>query len=137
MTDDTTPQRAVDVVRSHLDRFEGGINGALADSYSVDAVVEQPFMPGTPHRLEGRDAIRAHFTAAASMPLELRVRNLIVHQMLDPELVVAEYDYDGRVTTTGERFTAGNIQVFRIRNGLIAASRDYHDHSRLSAALHH
>jgi hypothetical protein len=45
------------------------------------------------------------------MPLELRARNITVHQTSDPEVIVAEWDYDGLVTTTGRSFQVSNIQV--------------------------
>ena len=38
------------------------------------------------------------------MPLELKARNITVHQTSDPEVIVAEWDYDGLVTTTGRSF---------------------------------
>ena len=136
MPNDRYQATAADVVRRHLARFDAGIHAELADAYAPAAVVEQPFLPGTRGRLEGREAIRAYFAAAASMPLQLRVRNLVLHETLDPEVVVAEYDYDGVVTASGETFEVANIHVFRIRDGLILSSRDYHDHARLANALH-
>jgi ketosteroid isomerase-like protein len=123
------------VVQRHLARFDEGITSELADAYDATAVIEQPFLPGNERRLPGRDAIRRHFTAAESAPLQLQIRNLVVHETHDPEVVIAEYDYDGRVTSTGRTFRVANIQVFRIRNGLIVASRDYHDHARIANAL--
>jgi len=133
--DDARTPTAAEAIRRHLARFDDAITPELADAYDEAAVVEQPFLPGDAHRLEGRDAIRRHFAAAAAMPLRLRVRNLVVHETADPEVVIAEYDYDGHVSTTGRTFTVANIQVFRVRNGLIVASRDYHDHARLGQAL--
>ena len=53
----------------------------------------------------------------------------------DPEVVVAEFDYDGRVATTGHSFRVANIQVLRVRGGRIVSSRDYHDHMALAAAV--
>jgi len=69
------------------------------------------------------------------MPLELRARNITVHQTSDPEVIVAEWDYDGLVTTTGRSFQVSNIQVSRVRNGQIVASRDYHNHLVLAELL--
>lgn len=135
MTDLSDPQTAAEVVRRHLARFEPHITAELADAYAPAAVVEQPFLPGERQRLEGREQIWAHFAAAQSAPLALRIRNLVVHQTTDPEVVVAEYDYDGVVTPTGKTFAVANIQVLRVRDGLITESRDYHDHARLANAL--
>jgi ketosteroid isomerase-like protein len=71
--------------------------------YAEDAVVEQPFAAPQPTRLEGREAIRQHFATAARGPLELRASNVVVHETGDPEVIIAEFDYAGRVTTTATR----------------------------------
>jgi len=39
------------------------------------------------------------------------------------------------VTTTGRSFQISNIQVSRIRNSQIVASRDYHNHLVLAEVL--
>lgn len=123
------------VVELHLTLVSKGITGALAEDYTPDAVVELPFLPGGGLRLQGREALRSHFERAASMPLELQVQNLVVYETSNRSVIVAEYDYQGRVTTTGSTFTVANVQVFGIRSGKIAWSRDYHDHATMAAAL--
>jgi ketosteroid isomerase-like protein len=69
------------------------------------------------------------------MPLRLQARNLVVHETSDPEVVVAEWDYDGLVTTANRPFRVSSIQVSRVRNGQIVASRDYHNHLVLADVL--
>jgi ketosteroid isomerase-like protein len=86
-------------------------------------------------RLEGREAVRAHFAAAAGGLLRVQVSNLVVHDTGDPEVVIAEFDYEGQVTMTGRSFRVANIQVLRVRNGQIVSSCDYHNHLALAAAL--
>jgi ketosteroid isomerase-like protein len=108
---------------------------ALHQLYAHDALVEYPFALPSPARLEGRDAVRRYFTAVARMPLVLQARNLVVHETSDPEVVVAEWDYDGLVTTTNRSFQVSNIQVSRVRDGQITASRDYHNHLVLADVL--
>lgn len=103
--------------------------------YAQDALVEYPFALPVPARLDGREAIRRYFAAVARMPLELQARNITVYQTSDPEVIVAEWDYDGLVTTTGRSFQVSNIQVSRVRNGQIMASRDYHNHLVLAEVL--
>jgi ketosteroid isomerase-like protein len=107
----------------------------LADLYADDVVVEQPFGGLAPTRLEGRAAVHERFTTAARGQLELQARNVVIHQTTDPEVVVAEFDYDGRATDSGRTFTAANVQVLRVRDGRIVASRDYHDHAALAVAM--
>ncbi|WP_158587926.1 nuclear transport factor 2 family protein [Actinomadura logoneensis] len=109
----------------------------LADLYAEDAVVEQPFaVPPAPSRIEGRTTVAAHFARAGEGPLRFRVRDgAVVHETADPEVIVTEFTYDGEVTTTGAVFTMSNVQVLRVRDGLIVSSRDYHDHAALGRAL--
>jgi ketosteroid isomerase-like protein len=109
----------------------------LAELYAEDVVVDMPFAAPTPTRLRGREEVRTHFAAAAQGPLSLQARNVIVHETADPEVIVAEFDYIGRVATTGTTFRVANVQVLRIRGGLIVESRDYHDHLALAHALGH
>jgi ketosteroid isomerase-like protein len=96
--------------------------------YADAAVVEYPFALPAPMRVDGRDAIRRYFAAAARLPLRLSARDMVVHETTDPEVVVAEWNYDGLVTTTGRSFHVSNIQVSTVRGGKIVASRDYHNH---------
>jgi ketosteroid isomerase-like protein len=86
-------------------------------------------------RLDGREAIRRYFAAAAAAPLRLKTRNMVVHETADPEVVVAEWDYEGLVTTTGRSFRVSNVQVSTIREGKIVASRDYHNHVVLADVM--
>ncbi|MCW2916435.1 MAG: SnoaL-like domain protein [Actinomycetia bacterium] len=121
-------------------RLSSGISAGrwheLATLYADDAVVEQPFaVPPAPARLEGRDVIDTHFRAAADGPLELRASNVVVHETTDPEVIIAEFDYQGRITTADHDFTVANIQVLRVRDGLILATRDYHDHLGLAQGM--
>jgi uncharacterized protein len=123
--------------REVFDRLITGISESrwqdLADLYAEDAVVEQPFMVPQPGRIHGREQVRAHFMAAVGGPLEVRARNVVVHETGDPEVVIAEFDYDVRNTATRRESTVANVQVLRVRDGLIVATRDYHDHLRMAA----
>ncbi len=129
MTDPTSP-------RAVFERLSAGISAGrwheLAGLYAEDAVVDQPFLPGARGHLEGRETIRAHFAGAARMGLSLVAENVVVHETADPEVVIAEFDYD--VTGPAGTARAANIQVLRVCGGLIAATRDYHDHVALARA---
>jgi uncharacterized protein len=105
----------------------------LPDLYAEDTVVEHPFL-GPGQRLEGREALREHFAAAAPLPLKLEARDVAVHQTADPEVIVVEFVYDGIITTTGQTFSLPAIFVMRIRDGLIVESRDYGNHLALAHA---
>jgi uncharacterized protein len=107
----------------------------LHELYAEGATIDYPFALPAARRLDGRDVIRRYFEAAAELPLKLRARNVRVHETSDPEVVVVEYDYDGLATQAGRSFQVSNIQVSRIRDGLIVSSRDYHNHAALADAM--
>jgi ketosteroid isomerase-like protein len=107
----------------------------LAEHYAADAVVDMPFALPEPVRLQGRPAIEAHLATAARAPLYFTVENVVIHQTADPEVIIAEYDYLLSVTTTGKTLRVSNIQLFKVRNGQIVETRDYHDHHRIREAL--
>ncbi|MFJ2864441.1 nuclear transport factor 2 family protein [Kitasatospora sp. NPDC087314] len=107
----------------------------LAGLYAEDAVVETVFEPVGPRRIQGRAALAERFAeVAASSPVELTPRNVVIRVTDDPEVIVAEWDYQVHHRVTGRTFEAANIQVLRIRDGLIVSSRDFHDHLALIVA---
>ncbi|WP_030231152.1 nuclear transport factor 2 family protein, partial [Streptomyces sp. NRRL S-350] len=105
----------------------------LARLYAEDAVVETVLQPVGPRRFEGRAVLAERFEeVGAHSPLELQPRNVVVRETDDPEVVVAEFDYHVRHRGTGRTIEASNVQVLRVRDGLIVHSRDYHDHLALA-----
>lgn len=108
---------------------------ALPYLYAEDAVVEQPMALPKAVQLVGRTALAQHFAAAARLPLQMRADNVVLHETSDPEVVVAEFDYDARNTDTGATFTVANVFVVRVRDGLIVASRDYSNQVLFAAAF--
>ncbi|WP_103350341.1 nuclear transport factor 2 family protein [Amycolatopsis sp. CA-128772] len=104
----------------------------LSALYAEDAVVEHPQAVPRPTRTIGRATIHEHFTGALAGSLRLKRKNIVVHETTDPEVIVAEYGYDAESVETGRTISTANIQVLRIRDGLIVHSRDYHDYLRLA-----
>jgi ketosteroid isomerase-like protein len=125
----TTP-RAVFTALS--DGISEGRFSELSALYAEDTVVEHPQAVPRPTRLHGRAAVHERFTGVLAGALRLKRKNVVVHETTDPEVIVAEYDYDAESTETGRTIAAANIQVLRVRDGLIVHSRDYHDHLRLA-----
>ncbi|MFF2658556.1 nuclear transport factor 2 family protein [Kitasatospora sp. NPDC058032] len=125
-----------EVFHALLDGITAGRFAELAGLYAEDAVVEMVFEPVGPRRLEGRAALRERFlTVGEHSPLDLGARNVVVRATDDPEVVVGEWDYDVRHRTTGRELTVANLQVLRVRDGLIVHSRDFHDHLALAGLL--
>ncbi|MFB6808023.1 nuclear transport factor 2 family protein [Streptomyces sp. NPDC056387] len=118
-----------------LERIGAGRYAELAELYAEDAVVETVFEPVGPRRFEGRAVVAARFAQlSAGSPVDLTPVNVVVRETDDPEVVVAEWDYEVHHRATGRSFEAANIQVLRVRDGLIVSSRDFHDHLALVVA---
>jgi uncharacterized protein (TIGR02246 family) len=102
----------------------------LADLFAPDAVIEFSFHgpPGTPVRLEGREAIREYSRQVMASPLRLEDYEVTeLYQTQDPEVVIAEMRAKATVTTTGRSITATSVQILRIREGHIVLFRDFAD----------
>lgn len=129
--------------REVFERLVGGISEGrweeLPDLYAEDAVVEQPLAKHpVPVRIEGRGQLREHFAATGSAlgrSLEFRPRNVVVHETTDPEVIVAEFDYQGQTVESGRPFAASFVVVMRVRDGQIVTSHDYVDHQALAEAI--
>jgi uncharacterized protein len=110
----------------------------VVELYAEQTDVSHPFHPlGAPPLLT-REALRAHF-GGGSQPyqgptLRRRPARIKVHETADPEVIVAEFQYEGTVVETGEPFTIPAVFVMRVRDGKIVESRDYLDHLRSAAA---
>jgi uncharacterized protein len=123
--------------REVFERLVHGVAGERWDElpglYAEDTVVTHPFA-GPAEPLVGREALRRHFAAAPALGLRMAVRDVVVHETADPEVIVAEFAYEGVVTATGRPFRIANVFVLRVRDGLVVESRDYADHLALAAA---
>jgi ketosteroid isomerase-like protein len=129
----STPSPA-DVVRGFLATIDAGHWTRLADLYAPDAVSVTPMHLPRERVISGRPALHAQFAAAQDGPFRFHVENLVLHTTGDPEVVIAEFDYTG-VAPDGRPFRAPNIQVFRVVDGLIASTRDYHHQVALLRAF--
>ena len=101
----------------------------LPDLYAERTDVVHPFDPLRAPALRTRDELREHFRPTGTGPeLRRRPANITIHETADPEVIVAEFEYQGTVAGTGEPFALPGIFVLRVRDGEIISSRDYFDH---------
>ncbi|GAA2333847.1 nuclear transport factor 2 family protein [Dactylosporangium salmoneum] len=101
----------------------------LPELYAEQTDVVHPFDPRRAPALRTRDELREHFRPTGLGPLLIRRPvNITIHETADPEVVVAEFEYEGTVAGTGEPFALPGIFVLRVRDGQIVSSRDYFDH---------
>ena len=101
----------------------------LPSLYAEQTHVVHPFDPLRQAALRTRDELREHFRPTGAGPrLDRRPANITIHETTDPEVIVAEFEYQGTNLDTGEPFTQPAIFVLRVRDGEIVESRDYFDH---------
>jgi ketosteroid isomerase-like protein len=104
----------------------------LPELYAEQTNVVHPFDPLRAPALRTRDEIREHFglgaQSAGPRPAQRQVANVTIHETTDPEVIVAEFEYQGTAAGTGEPYALPGIFVLRVRDGEIVSSRDYFDH---------
>ena len=125
-----TPASPADVLARRRQLMLNGDADGLADLFAPDAVIEFSFHgpPGTPVRLEGREAIREYSRQVMASPLQLEDYEVAeLYQAQDPEVVIAEMRAKAAMTTTGRAITATSVQILRIRDGHIVLFRDFAD----------
>jgi uncharacterized protein (TIGR02246 family) len=125
-----TSSTPADVLARRRQLMLNGDADGFADLFAPDAVIEFSFHgpPGTPVRLEGREAIREYSRRVMASPLRLEDFEVTeLYQSQDPEVVIAEMRAKATMTTTGRSITATSIQVLRIRDGHIVLCRDFAD----------
>ena len=128
----------VEVLARRSQLILNGDADGFADLFAPDAVIEVPFAgaPGTPVRLDGREAIREYSRHVMASPLRLEDFEVTeLYQTQDPEVVIVELRTKGTVTTTGRSFAVTSIQILRIREGHIVLFRDFADPRVLADVL--
>ncbi|HEY3905757.1 MAG TPA: nuclear transport factor 2 family protein [Streptosporangiaceae bacterium] len=112
--------------------------GFEADQLADDVVIEGPFAPpGHPRRVEGRDRVLAHYGPQwAVFPARFdEVRNVVIHDTANPEVIVVEYELAGTVLATGRQASAPFIGILRARDGKIVLWREYQNVLAIAHAL--
>lgn len=113
---------------------DGNLDG-LPELYAEQTDVSHPFNPQPGAPLRGREEIRQGLErrSAAGWRPGWQVGNVTIHETTDPEVIVAEFEYQG-TTETGQPYALPAIFVMRVRDGEIVSSRDYHDHLAMTWA---
>jgi ketosteroid isomerase-like protein len=112
-----------------------GSRDDLADLYAPDVRIVNVWAPGGPSATEGREVLRARMAGTAKLWSFESVSEVALHESADPQVVIAEYRVNGRITTSGQDFSLGFVSVLRIIDGLIAHARDYSNPEETSALM--
>jgi uncharacterized protein len=133
------PRSPREVFLALVNGIADGNPDGLPELYAEQIDVVHPFDPLRGAPLRSRDELRRRMEQFAAGPRpRRRVGNVVIHETTDPEVIVAEFEYQGTSPDTGEPYALPAIFVLRVRNGEIVSSRDYHDHlasARVSGRL--
>jgi ketosteroid isomerase-like protein len=102
----------------------GDVEGQLARC-TEDFVLRFPYSD-PPAELRGKDAVRPRLTQALAV-FEFALTLTAVYDCLDPDLLIAEYTSQGRVTTTGKPYANAYVGIVRFRDGLICEQTEYYN----------
>ncbi|TQM46051.1 nuclear transport factor 2 family protein [Pseudonocardia cypriaca] len=116
----------LEVVDRAMDLLLAHDMAGFAGLWAVDGTIEFPFAPaGYPQRLEGRAAV-AEYLRDYTDHVDLRaITSRTVHQTVDPDVVVVEFEVDGTAVRTGRPYRMRYISVITVRDGEITGYRDY------------
>src|ERR1035438_179827 len=96
-----TIQSFTSMLRTALGNRVKSEGDSFLDLVADDIVMEFPFSPPGPPRLEGKAAIAEHLQALAGLITLDNMGRPIVHETTDPELVILEVEGSGRGIPTG------------------------------------
>ena len=95
----------------------------LVNCYTPDWVLELPFAD-PPVRLVGWQEIGAYLASRLDT-FVFTLSLTAVHECLDPDLLVVEYESDGHVTHTGRPYRNTYIALWRFREGKVSGVKEF------------
>ena len=123
--DDQATRRAAnrELLDHVLSLFGTDRAGELVDCYTPDWVLELPFAD-PPVRLEGGQEIGAYLASRLDT-FVFTLSLTAVHECLDPDLLVVEYESDGHVSHTGKPYRNTYIALWRFRDGRVSGVKEF------------
>ncbi len=123
--DDQATRRAAnrELLDHVLSLFGTDRAGELANCYTPDWILELPFAD-PPVRLEGGQEIGAYLASRLDT-FVFTLSLTAVHECLDPDLLVVEYESDGHVSHTGKPYRNTYIALWRFRDGRVSGVKEF------------
>ena len=122
--DDQATRRAAnrELLDHVLSLFGTDRAGELVNCYTPDWVLELPFAD-PPVRLEGGQEIGAYLASRLDT-FVFTLSLTAVHECLDPDLLVVEYESDGHASHTGKPYRNTYIALWRFRDGRVSGVKE-------------
>ncbi|MEQ8842342.1 MAG: nuclear transport factor 2 family protein [Acidimicrobiales bacterium] len=111
-----------------MEAITRGDYGELESLVAEDLVFELPYGPSfMPNPVEGRDAWMAMSTQTFAMFSSFVQHVDEVYDLVDPDMLIAEYHSDAVVTHNGNAYRNRYLGVLRFRNGLVCGWKEFHN----------
>ena len=134
---DPDSRRAVNLerIREYFDLIATGDVDALAQYWHDDIVFEAPFsFTGKPSRTVGKQAVYDRLSTSYGL-VSMAFHMTEIYELSDPDRFLVEYDSDGHMLGSGERYQNSYITLVEVREGLISRFREFYDSQRCAAAF--
>jgi hypothetical protein len=117
---------AAELLRRSLDTFLAKDMKAWSLLCADDVVAEFPFAPpGSPSRLEGREALYEYLRNYPSVIDVRSIPHLRIYSTGEPNVAIAEWSSSGEVLTNGNAYEMSYATFVTFREGLIVTYREY------------
>lgn len=134
---DQDTRRAANLQRiwEYFDLIATGDVDALALYWDDEIVFEAPFsFTGKPSRTAGKQAVYDRlFTSYGLVSMAFHITE--IYELIDPDRFLVEYNSDGHMLGSGERYQNSYITLVEMQDGLISRFREFYDSQRCAAAF--
>ena len=122
-------------IREYFNLIATGDVDALAQYWHDDIVFEAPFsFTGKPSRTVGKQAVYDRLSTSYGL-VSMAFGITEIYELSDPDRFLVEYDSDGHMLGSGERYQNSYITLVEMRDGLISRFREFYDSQRCAAAF--
>ncbi len=122
-------------IREYFDLIAAGDVDALAQHWHDEIVFEAPFsFTGKPSRTVGKQAVCDRLSTSYGL-VSMAFYITEVYELSDPDRFLVEYDSDGHMLGSGERYQNSYITLVEMRDDLISRFREFYDSQRCAAAF--
>jgi uncharacterized protein len=117
-----------DVVRRVLAHISASEYDQLAQYVTEDLHFELPYASAPiPTSFDGRATWDGMQRATFKLFTSFQNVPTAIYSTVDPDLVIAEYESDAVVARNGKPYRNRYVGIFRFRDGMICAWREYHN----------
>ena len=135
MDPDTRRAANLERIRGYFDLIATGDVDALSPHWHDEIVFEAPFsFTGKPSCTVGKQEVYDRLSASYGL-VSMAFHITAIYELIDPDRFLVEYDSDGDMLGSGEKYQNSYITLVELRDGLISRFREFYDSQRCAAAF--